>query len=346
MNSTMRNVDGVRRSAPSVAVLGLQPPEAVALNLCSVVMAVRDHGPVVGVTSTPGTRIASLPCGPYMPSEHASLQAGLRAVVEQQTGIRLGGSLPLCTFGEGVSRASSDLVAPSSSPAQLPVVSLSYLALLAPEQVEDRAGLVWQSWYEIFPWEDWRDGKPRCLAEAIEPHLAAWAGAAGESVRTASMLDRSQRIRIAFGADGAGWDEEKIVERYDLLRESGLVGERGEGLGVALWHPVLGLHTRVLACAIADLRRSIKTRPDIFELMPELFTLFELQKAVEGILGPNLHKQNFRRLVEGAGLVEPTGEMKTRTGGRPAKLFRFRREVLLERPAPGVRVTAPPSRAQ
>lgn len=338
MNSTMRNVDGARRSAPSVAVLGLQPPEAVALNLCSVALAIRDHEPVVGAMSAPGARIVSLPWGPYVPSEHASLRAGLRTIVEQQTGVRLGGSLPLCTFGEGAPRASSDLVAPSQSPAQLPVVSLSYLALLAPEQAEDRPGLAWQSWYDIFPWEDWREGKPRCLADTIEPHLAAWANAAGESVRTAAMLDRSQRIRIAFGSDGTGWDEEKIVERYDLLREAGLVGERGEGLGIALWHPVLGLHTRVLACAIAELRRSIKTRPAIFELMPELFTLFELQKAVEGILGPNLHKQNFRRLVEGEGLVEPTEGFRLRTGGRPARLYRFRRTVLLERPAPGVRV--------
>lgn len=77
--------------------------------------------------------------------------------------------------------------------------------------------------------------------------------------------------------------------------------------------------------------------------MPPDFTLYELQKTVEAILGPHLHKQNFRRLVESAGLVEPTGLVKTRTGGRPAKLFRFRREVVLERPAPGVRVK--PSRA-
>jgi hypothetical protein len=94
----------------------------------------------------------------------------------------------------------------------------------------------------------------------------------------------------------------------------------------------------VLACAIAELRRAIKSRPAIFELMPELFTLFELQKAVEGILGPHLHKQNFRRLVEGEGLVEQTEEFRQRTGGRPARLYRFRRSVLMERPAPGVRV--------
>ena len=101
---------------------------------------------------------------------------------------------------------------------------------------------------------------------------------------------------------------------------------------------MLGDQARVLAGAIGELRRSVKCRPVIFELMPDEFTLFELQKTVEAILGPHLHKQNFRRLVEGAGLVEPTGEVKMRTGGRPAKLYRFRREVLLERPAPGVRV--------
>ena len=60
----------------------------------------------------------------------------------------------------------------------------------------------------------------------------------------------------------------------------------------------------------------------------------------EAILGPHLHKQNFRRLVESGGLVEPTAEQRLRTGGRPARLYRFRRDVLLERLAPGVRVKA------
>ncbi len=72
--------------------------------------------------------------------------------------------------------------------------------------------------------------------------------------------------------------------------------------------------------------------------MPRLFTLFELQKTVEAILGPHLHKQNFRRLVETGGLVEPTDEHRLRTGGRPARLYMFRHDVLLERPAPGVRI--------
>ena len=59
---------------------------------------------------------------------------------------------------------------------------------------------------------------------------------------------------------------------------------------------------------------------------------------VEAISGRHLHKQNFRRLVETAALVEPTGETSTATGGRPAAQFRFRREVVQERPAPGLRL--------
>jgi hypothetical protein len=71
--------------------------------------------------------------------------------------------------------------------------------------------------------------------------------------------------------------------------------------------------------------------------MPGEFTLTELQRAVEAVAGRDVHKQNFRRLVEGAALVEPTGAMVSRGRGRPAAMFRFRREVLTERPALGVR---------
>jgi hypothetical protein len=97
-------------------------------------------------------------------------------------------------------------------------------------------------------------------------------------------------------------------------------------------------HRRILATAIARLRAKLKYRPVVFELMPAEFTLTELQHTVEAISGRVLHKQNFRRLVEGTALVEPTGETSTATGGRPAAQFRFRREVLAERPAPGLRL--------
>jgi len=58
--------------------------------------------------------------------------------------------------------------------------------------------------------------------------------------------------------------------------------------------------------------------------------------VVEALAGVRLHKQNLRRLVETGRLVDGTSRFERRTGGRPAELFRFRRDVLRERPAPGV----------
>ena len=101
-------------------------------------------------------------------------------------------------------------------------------------------------------------------------------------------------------------------------------------------------HRRILATGIARLRAKIKYRPVVFELMPPDFTLLQLQRAVEALAGRRLHKQNFRRLVEQQGLVEETGAMSAETGGRPAKLFRFRREVLLERAVAGTKLPARP----
>ena len=90
-------------------------------------------------------------------------------------------------------------------------------------------------------------------------------------------------------------------------------------------------HRRILATAIARLRAKIKYRPVVFELMPESFTLLQLQRTVEALAGLRLHKQNFRRLIEQQDLVEETGESHSETGGRPAKLFRFRYSIVEER---------------
>jgi hypothetical protein len=221
---------------------------------------------------------------------------------------------------------------------------VSYLAVVGPRQCSDRTQASWRSWYNFFPWEDWRHGRPACLADLLG-RLEAWTAEAGPPCATPSPGERRQRIRLAFGVAGAGWDEEKVLDRYELLQEAGLIGP-GATDGTAAPPPprlapqLLGDHARVLARAVGELRRAVKCRPVVFELMPDEFTLFELQRTVEAVLGPHLHKQNFRRMVEGGGLVEPTGEHRLRTGGRPARLYRFRRDVLWERTAPGVRVKA------
>ena len=88
------------------------------------------------------------------------------------------------------------------------------------------------------------------------------------------------------------------------------------------------------------LRAKIKYRPVVFELISPSFTFLQLQRIVEALSGVRLHKQNFRRLVEQQRLVEETGGISAGTGGRPARLVRFRPEVVLERPAPGLRLGA------
>src|SRR3569833_4282013 len=94
-------------------------------------------------------------------------------------------------------------------------------------------------------------------------------------------------------------------------------------------------HRRILATAVSRLRGKLKYRPVVFELMPDAFTLSALQRAVEAIAGVALHKQNFRRALERTALVEGLGRMDAETGGRPAELFRFRREILAARPVGG-----------
>ncbi|HMN36613.1 MAG TPA: NAD regulator [Hyphomicrobium sp.] len=324
-------------------------PSAVEIGLTAAIVAVLDNEPVaLVVRSEPDSAGATdgLPFGPYEPLQHRTLEGGLRAWVREQTGLDLGYAEQLYTFADRGRHAEKDDTAP-------PVVSIGYLALI--QARADLSSGIWRSWYHYFPWEDWRRGRPEIIAAEIEPRLKAWAEQQVNAPAAQRPVAPSERIRICFGLEGTSWDEEKVLERYELLYEAGLVEEaQRDGRPAAqewndlprVGHPMHFDHRRILATAINRTRAKIKYRPVVFELMPIEFTLYELQKTVEAILGPHLHKQNFRRLVEGAGLVEPTGEMKTRTGGRPAKLFRFRREVLLERPAPGVRVSAPPSRAQ
>jgi hypothetical protein len=230
------------------------------------------------------------------------------------------------------------------------MVSVGYLALtrIPGAATLKASGAGFEPWYRFFPWEDWRRKRPAILDDII-PLLDQWTTPShGELGRA---LGWRERLRLCFGVGGSPWDEEKVLDRYEMLYEAGLIEEaRRDGRAAALARdklPALGEpmrfdHRRILATAIARLRAKLKYRPVVFELMPPEFTLTELQRTVEAISGRVLHKQNFRRLVEGTALVEATGETSTATGGRPAAIFRFRREVLAERPASGLRLGGRP----
>jgi len=320
---------------PAVAGTGT----ALSIGLCAVIVAASEHEPRVltlRFAEAGGIPAEALPSGP-LEAEHRTLEIGLRTWVERQTSQRLGYVEQLYTFGD------RDRVAGDGS-LELPALVVAYLALAREARPAESTDAEWQSWYRYFPLEDWREGKPPLL-EPLEARLADWAAeAGGEPERRL----REERLGLAFGRHGASWNEELVLERYELLYEAGLVAEAARDLGRraatvdgrASGMAMASDHRRILATAIGRLRGKIKYRPVVFELMPPAFTLLQLQRTVEALAGVRLHKQNFRRLVEQQGLVEETGAMSAQTGGRPARLVRFRREVLLERPAPGLRLRA------
>jgi hypothetical protein len=317
---------------------GDTPGSAVEIGLTAAIIAVTDNEPVVLVVNDDAVAESDgLPFGPFSPIEHRTLDIGLRSWVTKQTGLELGYVEQLYSFGDRGRHAQSEDAGPH-------VVSIGYLALTRGGELASACN-TWRSWYHYFPWEDRRNGPLPLLEQDILPRLEPWARAPLDPAGPVRPLGRHERVRMCFGTDGGSWDEEKVLDRYELLYEAGLAAEAERDgrrtldagrmpVGTAMRYD----HRRILATAIGRLRGKIKYRPVIFELLADEFTLFELQRTVEAILGPHLHKQNFRRLVEGGGLVEPTGDVMAATGGRPAKLYRFRRDVLLERPSVGVRI--------
>jgi hypothetical protein len=330
---------------------GLKPAPgsdvSVEIGLTAAIVSVDGDNPRILVVrpgdGVSGSRVA-LPFGFFAPLDHRTLEIGLRAWVLDQTGLELGYVEQLYTFGDRGRHARRGDVGPH-------LVSVGYLALtrigIETSEALHRAGASWRRWYDYFPWEDWRGGRPALLDDAILPALRRWARDKSGDEPVFRPLSRRERVRLAFGVEDAPWDEERVLDRYELLYSAGLVPEatrdgrpapvgalsRGAG-GV----PMRFDHRRILATAISRLRAKLKYRPVVFELMAPEFSLTELQHTVEAISGHHVHKQNFRRLVEAAALVEPTGAESRPKRGRPAALFRFRRDVVKERPAPGLRV--------
>jgi hypothetical protein len=301
----------------------------LAAELIAVVVAANETAPRI-LTVEAGK---ALPSGPFE-CGHRSLQSGLRAWVEERTRHPLGFVEQLYTFADRDRTVGGG---------QWRTISISYLGLTREAPAAPGTEASWGDWYRYFPWEDRRDGEPAVIRAMIGPALRAWAKAGAAPVL---RRERDERAAIAFGLGGQAWNEELSLQRYELLYEAGLVTEAGEAAGpkrvpgVAMLHD----HRRILATGIARLRAKIKYRPVVFELMPPSFTLLELQLVVEALAGVRLHKQNFRRLVARQDLVEETGAMIAETGGRPARLFRFRRAVLRERAVAGAKLPLAPPR--
>lgn len=312
----------------------------IEISLDAVIVAVTDDAPRLLTIDGPAG-MPALPAGPFQLQDR-TLEMALRRWVLDQTGLDVGYVEQLYTFGDRErGPAGSTAVVGDGGPDDtgrsddaVRQLSIAYLALV--REGSPSAGASWRDVYDFFPWEDHRDGRPAMIDEVILPTLQRFIEAGGDESRS-----RAERVRMAFGGPRLPFDGVRALERYELLYEVGLLFESENRRRSSDGAPVLASrsmyldHRRIAATALGRLRGKLTYRPVVFELLPARFTLLQLQQVVEALAGIRLHKGNFRRLVEGAGLVEGTGEL-ARTGGRPAELFRFRREVLGERPRPGV----------
>lgn len=88
-------------------------------------------------------------------------------------------------------------------------------------------------------------------------------------------------------------------------------------------------HQDILTYAIRRLRYKLEYSAVGFELLPETFTLSDLQRTYEMVLGESLDKRNFRRRILEANIIEPTDQMRSGEG-RPARLYRYRPDAVAE----------------
>jgi hypothetical protein len=314
----------------------------IVIGLSAVIVALRD-GEACVLTVRPRAEaseaapVVGLPFGPFDPEGQRTFDLALREFVTRQTRFDLGYVEQLYTFGDkGRDAPLADVGAGAAR-----VISVGYLALAPAARDTQAPDTAWSDVSGFFPWEDWRAGRPALIDRIIAPALESW---------VAGSARRKDRARALFALDGAPWNEERVLDRYELLYEAGLAPEAGRDralaagrapvaakvLEAALGQPMISDHRRILATGLGRLRGKLKYRPIIFELMSDAFTLSALQRGVEAVAGVALHKQNFRRVVERTGLVEGLGRMDPGTAGRPAELFAFRRDRAAAGPALGL----------
>lgn len=114
-----------------------------------------------------------------------------------------------------------------------------------------------------------------------------------------------------------------------VRKEGGSDARRAEWFQIEALPPLAFDHDKIVAYALRRLRYKLEYTAAGFELLPEEFTLSELQHTYEMILGEKLDKRNFRRRIQQAEIIEPTPHMRGGEG-RPARLYRYREDAVAE----------------
>jgi 8-oxo-dGTP diphosphatase len=168
-----------------------------------------------------------------------------------------------------------------------------------------------------------------------------------ESLQTAAARELAEETGVrnvymeqlyTFGAPDRDPRTRVITVAYFALVPAEALEEPQAGTDAAetRWFPMSALpklafdHAQILDYALERLRYKLEYTVVGFELLPDQFTLPELQHAYELILGEKLDKRNFRRKILAADVLEKTGEMKHEGEGRPARLYRYKENAVVE----------------
>jgi 8-oxo-dGTP diphosphatase len=164
----------------------------------------------------------------------------------------------------------------------------------------------------------------------VEPDESLDDAAARELREETSVSDVFLEQLYTFGEPGRDPRGRVIsVAYYALLREAPAVSG-GDDAADAGWFPLGALpplafdHATILDYALDRVRKKVEYTNIVYSLLPDTFTLTELQRVYEIILGTPLDKRNFRKKISSLDLVTPTGELRRDGAHRPAKLYRFR----------------------
>ncbi|WP_413520811.1 NUDIX hydrolase [Psychrobacter glacincola] len=310
-----------------------------------------------------------LPNGPLMPL-HRSLQAGVRQWVEEQTQQPLGYLEQLYTFVDTNRRNNdghalvyvSYLGLVQETQAQLQSQALWsdwYDYFPWENHLEGMPAIIMDYIVPaLLRWAD--DAKEPDVQQRRRQRIGLCWGVSEtmldncfQNKSTVSNTETNSQPINNQEYENREWIAEHVLLRYEMLYEAGLIAEAPTYPPSYLlsspsnaqsdntfklpsnWLQLIGSpmyydHRRVIATAISRLRAKIEYRPLIFGLMPDVFTLSQLQQSVEALSGVRLHKQNFRRLLESQSLVLETGQSSSAQRGRPAKLYRFRHDIELQ----------------
>ncbi|MCI0399082.1 MAG: NUDIX hydrolase [Chloroflexi bacterium] len=165
------------------------------------------------------------------------------------------------------------------------------------------------------------------LEEAALRELAEETGVTDvyiEQLYTFGDPDRDPRTRVITVAYFA------LVSSDTIWHQAGSDAEAAEWFSMKDLPPLAFDHAKILEYALTRLRYKLEYTAVGFQLLPDEFTLSELQQAYEIVLGEELDKRNFRRKILSSEILEETGKKKKEAEGRPAMIYRYRTDAVAE----------------